>query len=323
MSAAKKRTGRRILFLLLVLLLIIMLIIGIFIWKKQKSEPEGPITPPTSPRATAQPADCVDVQTIVIPGTWESSAKDSASQPVSHPRSLMLTVSKSLQQKFAEKRNAVHTVPYVAQFSNPVAIPPDGQVSYKTSRDQGTARAKWKMSAVYKRCPLTGFVLLGFSQGAVIAGDIASAIGNGRSDIPASNILGVGLIADGRRTPGYAPTMGPNPSGSGAEVALAPIGKLIPGIDLRGSRSGGFGTIREKVLSLCAPNDLICDSPTIAGGIGDLIGSGTKIASAITNPVHGAYARTKYWSLGGVAAPDYLAQWSANVIRNAPYPPHK
>ncbi|EUA24849.1 cutinase family protein [Mycobacterium xenopi 3993] len=30
------------------------------------------------------------------------------------------------------------------------------------------------------KCPLTSYVLVGFSQGAVIAGDIASDIGNGR-----------------------------------------------------------------------------------------------------------------------------------------------
>ena len=63
------------------------------------------------------------------------------------------------------------------------------------------------------RCPLTSYVLVGFSQGAVIAGDIASDIGNGRGPVDEDLVLGVTLIADGRRQDGVGQDVGPNPPG--------------------------------------------------------------------------------------------------------------
>lgn len=51
---------------------------------------------------------------------------------------------------------------------------------------------------------------MGFSQGAVIAGDIASDIGNARGPVDEDLVLGVTLIADGRREMGVGKEIGPN-----------------------------------------------------------------------------------------------------------------
>lgn len=91
----------------------------------------------------------------------------------------------------------MYTVPYVAQFSNPIALPPDGQESYNNSRAAGTEATIDVMERRYAECPLTTYVLAGFSQGAVIAGDVAARIGAGDGPVPADLVLGVGLIADG------------------------------------------------------------------------------------------------------------------------------
>ena len=77
------------------------------------------------------------------------------------------------------------------------------------------------MTEMNNRCPLTSYVLVGFSQGAVIAGDIASDIGNGRGPVDEDLVLGVTLIADGRRQDGVGQDVGPNPPGQGAEITLA------------------------------------------------------------------------------------------------------
>ena len=87
--------------------------------------------------------------------------------------------------------------PYTAQFHNPFSQ--DGQMTYNDSRAEGFDATVRAMTDMNERCPLTSYVLVGFSQGAVIAGDIASDIGNGRGPVDADLVLGVTLIADGRR----------------------------------------------------------------------------------------------------------------------------
>ena len=104
-----------------------------------------------------------------------------------------------------------YTVPYTAQFHNPLSG--DTQMSYNDSRAEGTRATVQAMTDMNNKCPLTSYVLMGFSQGAVIAGDIASDIGNGRGPVDDDLVLGVTLIADGRRQQGVGNDIGPNPPG--------------------------------------------------------------------------------------------------------------
>lgn len=76
-------------------------------------------------------------------------------------------------------------------------------MSYNDSRAEGTRAMVAAMTDMNNRCPLTSYVLIGFSQGAVIAGDVASDIGNGRGPVDEDLVLGVTLIADGRRQQGW------------------------------------------------------------------------------------------------------------------------
>ena len=51
-------------------------------------------------------------------------------------------------------------------------------------REFSLARDSFKaLVDMNNRCPLTSYVIVGFSQGAVIAGDMASDIGNGRGPV--------------------------------------------------------------------------------------------------------------------------------------------
>ncbi|MGU3291420.1 cutinase family protein [Williamsia sp. M5A3_1d] len=298
----------------------IVLVIALIISLLRPSPPgPGPGTPPqsSSQRPSAQSADCPDVQVVVVPGTWESSANDDPYAPSANPASLMLKVSRPLGEAFPGSRADVYTVPYVAQFRNPTN-PADRTTDYNTSRAQGTARAKGEITEVNRRCPLTSYVLMGFSQGAVIVGDIASDIGNGRGPVAQDLVLGVGLIADGRRQPGEAKTPGPDPKGVGAEVALGGFGGIVPGIAMTGGRPGAFGDLKDRTWSICAEGDLVCDSPTILNPL-DALG---KLAGAINNPVHALYATTRYWNDDGASATRWMFGWARSVISDAPRPPH-
>ncbi len=132
----------------------------------------------------------------------------------------------------------VYTVPYTAQFHNPLSA--DKQMSYNDSRAEGTRAAVKAMTDMNNRCPLTSYVLVGFSQGAVIAGDIASDIGNGRGPVDEDLVLGVTLIADGRRQEGVGQDIGPNPPGQGAEITLHEVPVLSAmGLTMTGTARAG------------------------------------------------------------------------------------
>ncbi|GAA3948056.1 cutinase family protein [Gordonia caeni] len=320
-----KRHARKLAFGLgfLALVAVVLVIVLVFQFLRPTPPPPGtPSTPPSTPadRPEAQPADCPDVLVLSIPGTWESKADDDPYRPSANSRSLMLRVTKALQSKFPDSRAEVYTVPYVAQFRNPTVLT-DKQRDYNVSRAQGKRRAEAKLTKTHERCPLTSYVLMGFSQGAVIAGDIAGDIGNGRGPIPEQDqdlVLGVGLIADGRRESGRQHDVGPSPEGVGAEITLAPFGSLVPGITMSGARPGGFGELEDRTYSICASGDLICDAPRATSPL-TAIG---QLANAANNPVHAMYATKRYWSDGGTTATQWMYAWASRLIEDAPHPPH-
>src|SRR3954470_22293906 len=231
--------------------------------------PSAPTTPGTKPRPEFQDASCPDVQMISIPGTWESSPQLDPFNPTQFPIALLLNVTNPIRQQFGTDRLEVYTVPYTAQFHNPLSA--DGQMSYNDSRAEGTRTAVKAMTDMNNRCPLTSYVLVGFSQGAVIAGDIASDVGNGRGPIDEDLLLGVTAIADGRRQDNVGQDIGPNPDGQGAEITLQEVPTLsMLGLTMTGPRPGGFGTLNDRTNQICAKGDLICAAPEAAFSIVNL-----------------------------------------------------
>lgn len=272
----------------------------------------GPTEPgqPTGPQA----ADCPDVQVLAFPGTWESSANDDPINPRFNPRSLMLQVTNPLAKKYPGLRASVYTVPYAAQFHNPVAVPPDGQMTYQASRQQGTDRAIAQINKVKEHCPRTGFVLMGFSQGATIAGNIAAQIGAGNGPIVADRLLGVGLISDSRRVQGEGKPIGLDPSGEGVEITFG--GFSFSGVDLEGKREGGFGSVNDRVVTICGSNDPICNQPK--GGLLGLATGLPQVISTVTQNSHAAYGTTANWSLEGKTATQWMTGWATGLIDRAP-----
>ncbi|GAB3134130.1 cutinase family protein [Tsukamurella serpentis] len=290
---------------LIAIVVVVMLIISTL------RKPE--VTPPGPPTGT-QAADCPDVEVLSFPGTWESSAADDPMRPTANPRSLMLSVSNPLQKRYPRTRAEVWTLNYTAQFHNPIAVPPDGQMTYQASRQQGTDRAVAQITKVSQRCPRTAFVFVGFSQGATIAGNIAASIGAGRGPIAAERLLGVGLISDSRRVQGEGRAIGPDPAGEGVEVTFS--GFSFSGVDLQGKRDGGFGSVNDRVVTICGSNDPICNQPR--GGLLGLATGLPQVVSTITQNSHAAYGTTANWSLDGKTAPQWLTGWAVGVIDKAP-----
>ncbi|WP_370332854.1 cutinase family protein [Mycolicibacterium hippocampi] len=283
--------------------------------------PPTAVPPTTAPRPDFQDASCPDVQLISIPGTWESSVQLDPFNPVQFPAALLLNVTNPIRAQFSSDRLEVFTVPYTAQFHNPLSA--DRQMSYNDSRAEGTRAAVNAMTDMNNRCPLTSYVLVGFSQGAVIAGDIASDIGNGRGPVAEDLVLGVTLIADGRRQAGVGQDVGPNAQGQGAEITLHEVPTLSAlGLTMSGPRPGGFGMLENRTNEICARGDLICAAPESAFNITALPKTLEVLSGGAGQPVHAMYATPEFWNIDGLSATQWTLNWAQGLIDNAPQPKH-
>lgn len=316
-----------------VAVLVGVVVAAIWVWVRQPEKPTPPTAlptaqpptgvPPTSkkPRPEYQDASCPDVQLMSVPGTWESSPQMDPLNPVQFPIALLLNVTNPIRDAFGPDRVAEYTVPYTAQFHNPFSA--DKQMSYNDSRAQGYAATVQAMTDINERCPLTSFVLVGFSQGAVIAGDVASDIGNGRGPVDEDLVLGVTLIADGRREAGVGKDVGPNPDGQGAEITLHEVPTLSSlGLTMSGPRPGGFGALDDRTNEICATGDLICSAPTGAFSIVNLPKTLEILSGGAGMPVHALYNTPDFWVLDGQTSTQWTRAWAQNLIDNAPKPKH-
>ncbi|MGE2720047.1 cutinase family protein [Mycolicibacterium celeriflavum] len=333
MATTNRRKRHRILALIaagaMAIVVVLLIVIVVVILRK----PEGPTgipptgVPPTGasptkkPRPEFQDASCPDVQMISIPGTWESSPQLDPFNPTQFPIALLLNVTNPVRGQFGNDRLEVFTVPYTAQFHNPFSQ--DGQMSYNDSRAEGFGATVKAMTDMNERCPLTSYVLVGFSQGAVIAGDIASDIGNGRGPVDEDLVLGVTLIADGRRQTGVGVDVGPNPPGQGAEITLRDVPMLDGmGLAMTGPRPGGFGALNDRVNEICAPGDLICSAPPEAFNIMNLPKTIDILLGGAGQPIHAMYATTQFWNADGASATQWTQRWAQELVDNAPRPKH-
>lgn len=299
--------GRRLGCSIGALVLVVLLVLAIGWWVGDRGVPTGPDGPgpaPDVPEVT-QPADCADVQLLAVPGTWESSPTDDPLNPTFLPQALLRTITDPLSEQYPADRLEVYTVPYVAQFRNPQQ---PNEITYDQSRAEGTDRARVEMIATHERCPYTSFILLGFSQGAVIAGDLTNEIGTGNGPVPADRVLGSILIADGRRLPGEGQSPGLAPgNGQGMEISLQPVTgltQLIAGATMTGPRPGGFGELTDRTAQICDSRDLICNAPlSVVDGAArfqEFIANNAIHALYATNPDVIVGTTVPEWTIGHI-----------------------
>jgi len=213
---------------------------------------------------SAQSNGCSKTFNLFIPGTWETAEDADPSIPVG-----ML---KPIAHSIADTNGSaaqVHTLPYMARAF-------DNGKTYADSKSDGLTRAKDVIAKIATKCSDTKFTITGYSQGADIAGDLASDIGNGSGPIKAELVLAVGLLADpGSGTNGEA-VIGPQPSGKG----------------IADPRPQGMGKLSGRVASICDPKDRYC---SIQKGSSPLLGSlGSLLTKAPSTGVDGQVGDTSY-----------------------------
>ncbi|MDY3128161.1 MAG: cutinase family protein [Corynebacterium sp.] len=259
----------------------------------------------------AQPAWCPAYEFISAPGTWESAAGDDPLNPTANPHSFMLSITGPLRERFGEDQVRIWTLPYTAQFRS---VQSQDEMSYDDSRNEGRARLEEELRWLHGECPHTQFILSGFSQGAVIVGDIADDIGGGVGVIPAESVAGVAVVADGRRQNGVGINPGVELGGVGAEVALQPVTGLIqlvvPGASMRGPRPHGFGALADRTYEICAPSDSVCDAPL---NINNGVDRALELINA--NGIHAMYASNGN-VIPGTTANQWITNWAAGIIES-------
>ena len=181
-----------------------------------------------SPTAVADPGDCPSLYVVAVPGTWETSSGAA-------PKPGMLT---QVTDRLASSDIRTDYVSYPA-----TAFPWEGGI-YGESRAVATANAGSMIKAMADRCDATRFGIIGYSQGADAAGDLAASIGSGLGVVPADRVAAVGLISDPKRSDSDA-LVGPDVVGTG----------------VGGPRVGGFGAVSPVVRTFCAVGDLYCSTP--------------------------------------------------------------
>lgn len=188
--------------------------------------------------AQATPPACPGLYVVAIPGTWETSDSDPG-------KGMLAAVTRNLPSNVR-----TDYVVYAA-----TAFPWEGDV-YGRSKQEAVNRARGMLGAMARRCAATRFALLGYSQGADAAGDVAASIGTGLGVVAANRVALVGLIADPRRSP-----------------TDQLIGPPVPGAGASGPRVGGFGWVGPRTYTFCAAGDLYCSMPNgdFAGRIGGLL----------------------------------------------------
>ncbi|WP_075733114.1 cutinase family protein [Corynebacterium phocae] len=236
------------------------------------------VAPPAQAQAVL-PRACHPVHVVQAAGTGFSS---SASHDL--PAHLLFDLwnpGERLQEKFGANAVGAMNIPYPASLGrvsafSPTSLGNEGH-TYGESVLLGVEAGQRELETVAHWCPDTKFVLIGYSQGAAVAGDLAARVSAGEvSGVAPDNVAAVVVVADPGRSETGAPApatppqptvlYGPVPPGvmaAGGEIINGGGTGVLPGRSgMTGARPGSFHNLRGKVLSLCDSRDMACSTPT-------------------------------------------------------------
>ncbi|MCP2298710.1 Cutinase [Nocardia amikacinitolerans] len=228
----------------------------------------------TSTTAHASPPHCPDIHVVAVPGTWETSKTEPG---------------KGMLAAVADDLPGDVWTDYVAYTAT--AFPWEGEV-YGRSKREAIDTARALIADTAQRCATTRFALLGYSQGADAAGDLAAEIGTGLGVVSPDRVELVGLIADPRRSP--TDTL---------------IGPPVPGAGAGGPRLGGFGWLAPHTFTFCAPGDLYCATPD-----GDYAARIAGFFAQISNPDPALF--DKYQQQAGELINDAMAAGGFGLLHD-------
>ncbi|MEU6564192.1 cutinase family protein [Nocardia nova] len=180
--------------------------------------------------ADAAPAPtCAKVTAILVPGTTnpQHDTGTDSGHADSSPSSVLDPIVHALQ----------------ARYGSDLAVMPDTTPGSPQPGAASPDKHHALSSLVGSLCPTTRVILLGYSDDAQTAGDLATRIGHGHGPVPASRVLAVVLVGDPHRD-SSTPQLGAPADGQGVE----------------GPRTRDFGALNDRVRTVCAAGDRYCSA---------------------------------------------------------------
>lgn len=220
----------------------------------------------TAPVAhAAEPQTCADVEIIATAGTGAASVYDDPANIVS------FGVGTNFVAHVVERFDNVSAwqTPYPASAGVAGTVGPNKDtvvLPYGKSQQIGVERVVGRLSEMAPACPNTKWILVGFSQGADITGDVAQLISSRQAPIGPDRLLAAYLVADpgrarvldqdGMTDTGTSGTM----TADGAVLVRTSASSPAPGtVGLAGARpDGAFSNLPGKVRHICAGDDPAC-----------------------------------------------------------------
>ncbi|MGI8680191.1 MAG: cutinase family protein [Jatrophihabitans sp.] len=236
--------------------------------------------------ATAQSAPCPSVQVFVDAGTYAFDAYRQQHPGAAIPPSFIPGgMAVPLQNLSADTsgRISYYTVDYPAQ--------PNTWFNWAgifQSEQAGVVNTENAVRSFVASCPNSSIALYGYSQGAWVAGDVATDIANHANPASPAKLKATFLQADPVQTPGRGTFIGPRVSGTG----------VLP------ARYAGFGGNNATTFEFCATGDLWCNSS---------VGVPQIAAAAVNNPAHGTY--DTYQVAPGVPTTQWIKNYLVQNVR--------
>ena len=177
------------------------------------------------PAASSAAPSCPKVAVVMVPGTWETTPTASPHQATG----MLKQITDPIAAKYGAAVQIIYT-PYTADAFR--------KTTYGASKADGVRALNTQLSKITAACRAIKVAFGGFSQGADVAGDVASNIGNGKGPLEPDQVLAVALLADPKR-------------GTAGEVGVGPQPVGTTGI--AGPRQQGMGALAGQVATICAP----------------------------------------------------------------------
>lgn len=160
---------------------------------------------------------------LLVPGTWETQSSNSPRPP----EGLLKSVADALPEVYKGYRFVCLSIGYLARFG--------GEAAAVDSVKDGETKLEHAIDLIPDGSP---FVIMGFSQGAWIAGNVVQEIGLGVIPLGARKFLGYFGLSDPRRNHDDR------------------VGGLINGEGILGGR-GMWGSVEDKIYQFAIRGDLI------------------------------------------------------------------
>ena len=136
--------------------------------------------------SSTKPA-CAPFMLIAVPGTFEINRDDNPNKPVGMLAKLADPLKNALGNRFSST---------MINYDADAGV---NGTSYARSVDNGVKKTLATITDATQRCANANLILAGYSQGADIAGDAATAIGNKRTAVNPNRIVAVALFSDPQR----------------------------------------------------------------------------------------------------------------------------